>query len=1202
MAIVPIIPVQTARQTVGRSGPITKIVIHEYDGELEQLDTIHRLRLRPAELPGCKSSFHYGVDECFIHQFVDTNNTSWSITPSGNCGPSGNVPANDRAIHIAYCTGYSQVYPYSSPNSYRRLDCLAALLTNILILYSLTPADIVVYTGDLIDLDLPIMLLPLVGNTNVLPPPAPAALTVTRVGVALTNALFVEWDVVFNTPVTGVNVGDFSLIGSGDQATASLTSVNGSGTTYRVRVNTIFGSGNLILNLNDNDSIINGSGTPLGVGLAGGVNQTFQINRTQVTAVIATTSLSPTNDNPIPITISFSRPITNLTVDDLATANGEVVGLSGDGQFFTANFIPTGPGIVAVVLSGVAVFDAFGNSNIISNLPSLTYDPIQPTVTVISNIGQDVSNSIINFTALFSKPVTGFNLGDVVLSGTAGASSVVITGFGTTYNVAVSGQGATGTIIVTASANTVLDASGNTNTAGVSIPFNYVQPAADSGLFSELSIFGSTGFTDEYYIGNFVDFLGNVQALNTSRISLSGPYEITEDGAFSVVSFEATITAAGKARATVFRDNGNTVDIGLTPISSPVLTESGRPLVHVLTGPETNVAIGGINQQYDLPLIGTVTTPGFYWLGIISDTTLAGNLKRLANTSKTFIRTNNANYTYHPTNLPGNFPTGGSTTSSLGAEIKLWANFTPTMAIAPSSVTPTNNGDRSVALTWVNTDPRVQGYQIERRKAAGPWVVIGVSPKIPFIDTYLETGISYTYRVANRYRTGTSTYGTSSAIIVAGVSPVYADGVGTMLGDTVYYDRTQLGAIRFQGNTMPGSIVARSGYARTDFNWIDLNPSPGVYTPAAIDSFLANEASNGRIGNFRIRCSVPGAGRQVPNFITGGATASDGTYYADFNNVTTLNAMLALIDYLGNRYQNDVRVGSIDHGIIDDFGEWRGVRSGGLSPSVANKKVILSRWNTAMPTRPMIFSQPEVNDLIEYAFSLSPIVGTRADSLGHSDGFFDLTNYHSRSESVRRQIHSYERARYMEHLNSATLAAEPGWPQRSLDAVKRHRITAVINTNTSGYGSLSGPDQVRVIEAFAVSGARIVAQKWRFPASVINGSTLRSAIYWANRGYGGIPTSDAWIVKIQIRSTLGDLLWQGNSSVDIRKVWPTRSVYGDHTSAYVVTDNLIVTGVPAGTHKVGVSIPGFRTNMPYLKLGQTGEVNGFYPMSDITVS
>ncbi|MDM7923976.1 MAG: right-handed parallel beta-helix repeat-containing protein, partial [Pyrinomonadaceae bacterium] len=76
------------------------------------------------------------------------------------------------------------------------------------------------------------------------------------------------------------------------------------------------------------------------------------------------------------------------------------------------------------------------------------FDAGRPTVTIDQAAGQGdpTSDAAIDFTATFSEAVTGFDASDVVISGTAGATTVQITGGPTVYNVAVSGMTGSGTV------------------------------------------------------------------------------------------------------------------------------------------------------------------------------------------------------------------------------------------------------------------------------------------------------------------------------------------------------------------------------------------------------------------------------------------------------------------------------------------------------------------------------------------------------------------------------------------------------------------------------------------------------------------------------------------------------------------------------------------------------------------------------------
>src|SRR5438132_2849785 len=93
------------------------------------------------------------------------------------------------------------------------------------------------------------------------------------------------------------------------------------------------------------------------------------------------------------------------------------------------------------------------------------------TVTIDQAAGQaDPTNSSpINFTAVFSKPVTGFTGAGVTISGTAGGTkTATVSGGPSTYNVAVSGMATSGTVIASIPAGVAQDTAGNLNAASTS--------------------------------------------------------------------------------------------------------------------------------------------------------------------------------------------------------------------------------------------------------------------------------------------------------------------------------------------------------------------------------------------------------------------------------------------------------------------------------------------------------------------------------------------------------------------------------------------------------------------------------------------------------------------------------------------------------------------------------------------------------------
>ena len=107
------------------------------------------------------------------------------------------------------------------------------------------------------------------------------------------------------------------------------------------------------------------------------------------------------------------------------------------------------------------------------------------TINQAATQASPTNGSPINFTVVFSTAVTGFTNTGVILGGTAGATTAVVSGSGTTYNVAVSGMTQTGTVTASVAAGAA-SANGTSNTASTStnntVTYDITPPTAPSSL------------------------------------------------------------------------------------------------------------------------------------------------------------------------------------------------------------------------------------------------------------------------------------------------------------------------------------------------------------------------------------------------------------------------------------------------------------------------------------------------------------------------------------------------------------------------------------------------------------------------------------------------------------------------------------------------------------------------------------------------
>jgi len=289
-----------------------------------------------------------------------------------------------------------------------------------------------------------------------------------------TSASPINFTVVFNEPVTGFATGDVTLSGTAGATTAIVT---GSGTTYNVAVSGMTGSGTVIANIP--------AGVAIDAGGAGNIASTSTDNTVTydtpptVTINQAAAQPDPTATSPINFTVVFNEPVTGFATGDIVlsgTAGATTAIVTGSGTTYNVavSGMTANGTVIANILSGVAI-DAGGNPNTASTSTdnTVTYTGIvdpPPTVTINQAAAQadPTATSPINFTVVFNEPVTGFATGDVVLSGTAGATTAIVTGSGTTYNVAVSGMTANGTVIANILSGVAIDAGGNPNTASTS--------------------------------------------------------------------------------------------------------------------------------------------------------------------------------------------------------------------------------------------------------------------------------------------------------------------------------------------------------------------------------------------------------------------------------------------------------------------------------------------------------------------------------------------------------------------------------------------------------------------------------------------------------------------------------------------------------------------------------------------------------------
>src|SRR5213076_3136099 len=206
--------------------------------------------------------------------------------------------------------------------------------------------------------------------------------------------------------------------------------------------------------------------------------------------------------------------------------------------------------VLASIPAGV-VQDAAGNANTAStstdNSVSFTpADTTPPSVTINQAPGQaDPTNSSpINFSAVFSEPVSGFTGAGVTISGTAGGTkTATVSGGPTIYTVAVSGMSSSGTVLASIPAGMATDAAGNLNTASTSTD-NSVTFTPVSPIVLENQQPGS---------GNWRMWLHNIPPADDVNKQIKGYASATSVNKGESITFYVTVNPAQQYTMDVYR-------------------------------------------------------------------------------------------------------------------------------------------------------------------------------------------------------------------------------------------------------------------------------------------------------------------------------------------------------------------------------------------------------------------------------------------------------------------------------------------------------------------------------------------------------------------------------------------------------------------------------------------------------------------------
>ena len=265
----------------------------------------------------------------------------------------------------------------------------------------------------------------------------------------------------FSEDVTGFELADIAVTNG---SAGNFATVNAAEYTADI---TPTADGDVTVDVAENAALDSATGTN---GNLAAPQFSFMYDTTSPEVVITSSDSSPTNANPITVTFTFDEDVTGFELADVAVTNGSAGNFATvNAAEYTADITPTTDGMVSVDVAAGSAEDLAGNLNNVALQFTITFDSSEPVTSLLMlGGGTDTNSSPFIVSVSFSEVVTGFELGDIVV--TNGTASN-LTGSGDAYEVDITptSEGLVGIQVPDSSAS---DAAGNGNLEGL-LDINY---------------------------------------------------------------------------------------------------------------------------------------------------------------------------------------------------------------------------------------------------------------------------------------------------------------------------------------------------------------------------------------------------------------------------------------------------------------------------------------------------------------------------------------------------------------------------------------------------------------------------------------------------------------------------------------------------------------------------------------------------------